>query len=185
MSVLDKFISLGFSVSTPDSKIIDCRESIKELIADRDALAVQVEQLTADRDAFAIRLEDSEEQYSELHNRNSALAAQVDVQLKVIEYAHNKLYILSHNRKDVSARCLTDADKGFKAVDDYLSANKSPQQCLAEIKAEAVLQAVEFFSPARDIDVEALETYAAKIRNTGTWLKDSNVNGGKRQGGEK
>lgn len=27
-------------------------------------------------------------------------------------------------------------------------------------------------------------TYAAKIRNTGTWLKDSNVNGGKRQGGE-
>lgn len=42
MSVLDKFISLGFSVSTPDSKIIDCRESIKELMAERDALVAQI-----------------------------------------------------------------------------------------------------------------------------------------------
>lgn len=38
---------------------------------------------------------------------------------------------------------------------------------LAEVRAEAVLQAVKFFEPARDIDVEALESYAAKIRQGG------------------
>ncbi len=33
------------------------------------------------------------------------------------------------------------------------------------------------------IGIEAdADRYAIKIRNTGTWLKDSNVNGGKRQG---
>lgn len=35
------------------------------------------------------------------------------------------------------------------------------------------------------IGIEAdADRYFAKIRNTGTWFKDSNVNGGKRQGGE-
>ncbi len=37
----------------------------------------------------------------------------------------------------------------------------------------------------RDIAEEALKQHTEKIRNAGTWLKDSNVNGGKRKGGEK
>lgn len=36
----------------------------------------------------------------------------------------------------------------------------------------------------RDIAEEALKQHAEKIRNAGTWLRDENVNGGKRQGGE-
>lgn len=45
--------------------------------------------------------------------------------------------------------------------------SKSPQKCLNEIRAEAVLSAVKFFAPSRDIDVEALESYAAKVRQGG------------------
>ena len=74
--------------------------------------------------------------------------------------------------------------------------NATPQQCLAEIKAEAGQAGfvagyhkmhIEFVgSLASSEGAEfAASQYAAKIRNAGTWLKDSNVNGGKRQGGEK
>ena len=68
--------------------------------------------------------------------RDSALAQNAE-QLAVIEYAYNKLYILSHNRKDVSARLLGDADKGFEAVRAYLSLNKTPTQHLRDRDAEA------------------------------------------------
>ena len=79
------------------------------------------------------------------------------------------------------------------------AAQADPVQYLAEIKAEAgragyVAGAemwVDFGAEPEykagcliGIEADAGE-YAAKIRNTGTWLKDSNVNGGKRQGGEK
>ena len=87
--------------------------------------------------------------------------------------------------------------------------NSAPQQCLADIKAEAgevayyngfkdalVIEpplpsatgtsgAIDFFAyRIEQASRYAANQYAAKIRNTGTWLKDSNVNGGKRQGGE-
>ena len=72
--------------------------------------------------------------------------------------------------------------------------NETPSQCLAEIKAEAGKAGfvagyhkmhIEFVgSLASSEGAEfAANQYADKIRNTGTWLKDSNVNGGKRQGG--
>lgn len=87
---------------------------------------------------------------------------------------------------------------------------KLAKEFLAEIKAEAA--EVAYYNGFKDalvielplppatctsatIDVFAYRVdqasryaasqYAAKIRSTGTWLKDSNVNGGKRQGGEK
>lgn len=69
---------------------------------------------------------------------------------------------------------------------------RAPQQCLAEIKAEAgragFIACAEWVGDSEYEVSHMLKTadeYAAKIRNTGTWLKDSNVNGGKRQGGEK
>ena len=63
---------------------------------------------------------------------------------------------------------------------------------IAEIKAEAGRAGYElgamqwcFDSSVMGADIESSAIrYAAKIRSTGTWLKDSNVNGGKRQGGE-
>lgn len=82
----------------------------------------------------------------------------------------------------------------YKSCQELCDAlNKTQQQCLAEIKAEAVIEfAKEYggkFSGLPDFASSAVslfaDQYAAKIRNTGTWLKDSNVNGGKRQGGEK
>lgn len=67
------------------------------------------------------------------------------------------------------------------------------QHALADIKSEAgragfvagleYPDLVYFQDATGDLNVAA-DQYAAKIRNTGTWLKDSNVNGGKR-GGEK
>lgn len=77
-------------------------------------------------------------------------------------------------------------------------ANETPQQYLAEIKAEAgragfvaganwlYVSQLEF-DVVEDQKVDAADKYAAKVRQgeqSGTWLKDSNVNGGKRQGGE-
>ena len=79
----------------------------------------------------------------------------------------------------------------IETLQDAIDGN--PQQCLAEIKADAVIEfAKEYggkFSGLPDFASSAVslfaDQYASKIRNTGTWLKDSNVNGGKRQGGEK
>ena len=65
---------------------------------------------------------------------------------------------------------------------------RDPQQCLAEIKAEAgragfvdglkVMHGKSY--KLSEVLERAADQYAAKIRSTGTWLKDSNVNGGKR-----
>ena len=143
MSVLDKFISLGFSVSTPDSKIIDCRESIKELIAERDALEAAVAVLR------------------EYIERGSP-----------VNFNPEKC-----ERRKLLAR--------------------TPQQHLAEIKAEA--GRAGFIEGVRQMcdneigmfghDAESCANHYAAIARLGfepgTWLKDSNVNSGKRQGGEK
>lgn len=68
-----------------------------------------------------------------------------------------------------------------------------PLQCLAEIKAEAgragYHEALQEHSGATTSaeDYQLADQYAARVRQdeqSGTWLKDSNVNGGKRQGGE-
>ena len=87
-----------------------------ELMGAYEKRGTEIEKLTAERD--------------------NALAQNAE-QLAVIEYAYNKLYILSHNRKDVSARLLGDADKGFEAVRAYLSLNKTPTQHLRDRDAEA------------------------------------------------
>lgn len=38
---------------------------------------------------------------------------------------------------------------------------------LRGVRADAILRAVHFFAPARDIDVEALKAYADKVRHGG------------------
>lgn len=43
-------------------------------------------------------------------------------------------------------------------------ANESPAQYLRDIQADAVMEAVEFFRPSRDVDIEALESYANNLR---------------------
>ncbi len=43
-------------------------------------------------------------------------------------------------------------------------AEETPNQCLRQIKAEAILGAIEFFKPVLDIDTEALESYAERVR---------------------
>lgn len=47
------------------------------------------------------------------------------------------------------------------------AAKATPQQCLRDIQADAVMRAIEFFKPALDIDTEALESYAATVRQGG------------------
>ena len=74
---------------------------------------------------------------------------------------------------------------------------KLAKEFLAEIKAEAVKAfADEIGVFSREYDDQGyvevakwkVQEHIAKVRQgeqSGTWLKDSNVNGGKRQGGEK
>lgn len=71
-----------------------------------------------------------------LKEQNAALAAQVEALREALEYADNKLYILTHNRNDVSARLIGDADKAFKVVRDALSQPAATHH-LAEVKAQA------------------------------------------------
>lgn len=99
------------------------------------ALQAQVEQLKQDIDIGA-------KDYCGLMERHDALFVQVDQLREVLRYADNKLYILTHNRKDVSLRLLTDADKAYKAVHDTVLGFKDDLHLFvakrdAEIKAQA------------------------------------------------
>ena len=68
--------------------------------------------------------------------RDAALA-QVVALRKVLDYADNKLYILMHNREDVSERLLGDADKAFKVVRDTISQTATQQHHLHQVRADA------------------------------------------------
>ena len=117
--------------------------------------------------------------YDELLAENAAFASQVEVLRKA---ALNAISLMSGGEAKAQLRDAYDA---------------TPQQCLAEIKVEA--GRAGFIEGVRQIcdneigmlghDAESCANhYAARVRlgfEPGTWLKDSNVNGGKRQGGEK
>lgn len=51
------------------------------------------------------------------------------------------------------------------AIDADLALQKSPSQCLRQIQADAILSAIKFFKGSRDIDVEALESYANRVKD--------------------
>lgn len=89
------------------AKIDEQSQRIRELERDNsrlqvcgDAACVRLKEVTAERDA--------------LQEANTSI-------MKVLQYADNKLYILTHNRDDVSARLLVDADKAYMAVNQALS----------------------------------------------------------------
>lgn len=76
-----------------------------------------IDKIKAERDTFADRLEDAENQYSELHNVNSALAAQVHVLNTAAGYILNA-------RKPLTKR------KAYAALAGAV--NKTPQHHLRE-----------------------------------------------------
>lgn len=109
----------------------------------------------------------------EIKAERDALAAQVDLL---------RLAVLSAVQKISGGQTKADLRDAYDAT---------PEQCLAEIKAEAcragfiagACGVLPVYSTMELADIEAdARNYAAKIRNTGTWLRDENVNGGKRQG---
>lgn len=118
--------------------------------------------------------------YDELLAENAAFASQVEVLRKA---ALNAISLMPGGESKAQLRDAYDA---------------TPSQCLTEIKAEAGL--VGYFrgtddawrdltggpSPEQMTAHRAIE-YSNQVRQgeqSGTWLKDSNVNGGKR-GGDK
>lgn len=118
------------------------------------------DKIKAERDAFADRLEDAENQYSELHNINSALAAQVSRMSTFIK---------------LSAAKWENCHEVYPTFWNLLRvASESPQQHLAEIMAQAGRDG--FFKGVAwilDIDVkdisamvaeEAAKQYADSIR---------------------
>ena len=127
--------------------------------------------------------------YDELLAERDTLAAQVEALRDAAADAANALGFLSHHLSGrVGEAALLDMAEKADAVSEALS--ETPQQCLADIKAEAgragFIACAEWVGDSEyenDKMLKAADEYAAKIRNTGTWLKDSNVNSGKRQGG--
>lgn len=113
--------------------------------------------------------------YDELLAENEALAAQFALLVSLTKEAAE-----ADESKDFLGHAWHD-----KYCDECTAVQR-----LADIKAEAGRdgfiagrsRGIEYFKLT---EAQAADEYAAKIRNSGTWLKDSNVNGGKRQGGEK
>ena len=94
---------------------------------------------------------------TELEQQNAELVAQVE--------AARKLYVRLTNNvgfADNGEGCYVADGKLMADFDSWSDA--TPAQCLRDIQAEAVLNAVKFFSPARDVDVDALESYAERIK---------------------
>lgn len=121
--------------------------------------------------------------YEELLAERDALAAQV-----------NALWVAAQNvlgDKNPETR-----RRAFNVLANVVKSN--PQQCLAAIKAAAIEDCLDSIgAPAtrfknKSDDFTAGFNYCAAlaqqqsvgIRKGGTWLRDENVNGGKRQGGE-
>ena len=81
----------------------------------------------------------------ELKKKNDALAAQVE-QLSILCLAYEDKLPFPVITKEVF-------EPVFKA-----------RELFAHVRAEAVIEAVKFFHPSLDIDAEALESYAERIR---------------------
>lgn len=138
------------------SKITEMQMKIAELLQANEAAMTLVEQLTAERDAFAIRLEDSEEQYSELHNKNSALAAQLVMIRKIF--------------RDESLST-SETLRRIPFVIDL-----TPNQCLAELRAEAGVKGLRHgvaLAAGGEISLDSIlvkiwsDGYAEQIRQEG------------------
>lgn len=125
-----------------------------------------------------------------------ALAAQVELMRLEFNDARKTLQFIAgcgHDStdKEVADAVLIESRLWISRYDDSCF-RLNPQQHLAEIKADAVkafADEIGVFSREYDdqgyveVAIWKVQEHIAKIRNTGTWLKDSNVNGGKRQGG--
>lgn len=138
------------------------------------------------------------EELEQLKAERDALAAQVDALRVAIKPFATGGVCSAIARESYSI--MYERIKDWHGVSEFKKAqtayNATPQQCLAEIKAEA--GRAGFIEGVRQMcdneigilghDAESCANhYAARVRlgfEPGTWLKDSNVNGGKRQGGE-
>lgn len=129
--------------------------------------------------------------YEELLAERDALAAHVEALRDAATDAANALGFLSHHlRGRVGEASLLDMAEKADAVSEALSI--TPQQCLAEIRAEAVSAFAKYINDTGELNfgdanfvMQEAHDYAEQLRQSkqsGTWLKDSNVNSGKRQG---
>lgn len=178
------------SCLTADAVMIDGK-----IKAERDAALAQVESQLDDRKAFVKKefelLKEVERLEIELKKRdeqNAALAAQVK-ELKS-ELRQEKLIHIGFTNESQVQYVTEDKEEGafypnsdngcyipvyMLNVHAHRVGPNSKIYCtqleqgkkIAEIRAEAVLDAVKFFAPALDIETESLEWYAAKVRQGG------------------
>ena len=121
--------------------------------------------------------------YDELLAERDALLAQVDLLRKALREQLNDC--INFDSGNLTGEIMMNSSKLLAAT---------PQQCLAEIKAKEAVKGwwacwewVDSDDKDKPTLIPAINQYEAKVRQgeqSGTWLKDSNVNGGKRQGGE-
>jgi hypothetical protein len=104
------------------------------------AAAKEIDKLTAERDALQAQVEALSKLHSDLTNADM-----------VFEDDVHSGYLITTEQIDEMEHLLA-----------------TPAACLAQVRAEAVIEAVKFFHPARDIDAEALKSYAERIRQGGT-----------------
>jgi hypothetical protein len=117
------------------------KPTYEELLSQRDhfkngmaELQDIIDKMQPERDAFAIRLEDSESQYSELHDRNSALAAQVELMRSALELAF--ISVKTCYKQDLAP--FSDVVTVEKAI------KLKPAACLAQVKVDVVHDFVNY-----------------------------------------
>ncbi len=147
-------------------EIIDLKANLGQSEQMVALLQEQLAESEAERNSLAAHRAEEAKLYVE---DKAALAAQVEVlQHLVKEEAHNAYWDASDsNRADrMSDRFDESVREQFEKYWSGVKHNDAiaPAACLAQVKADAVESAVKFFHPARDIDAEALQSYAERIR---------------------
>lgn len=132
-----------------------------EALQRQDAVHAEVVNiLTEERDFLLTKLDENEAQknrIAELEREKAELMARFSGLNKLHSDLTNADMVCDEDENQIG---YVIENEQIDEMEHLLSVDA---QCLNQIKAEAVVDSVKFFHPARDIDVEALESYAAAI----------------------
>lgn len=147
--------------------VVELPPEISTALEGREELLKSLTAADVPTDSEALRVE-----RDLLSAKCDSLEATNSLLKKALEYADNKLYILTHNRNDVSPRLLTDADKAYKVVHDAWMMDPTSALSVrdAQVGAQSIERAAAYMMSYLGLDpnitsvsVIALREYAAQL----------------------
>jgi hypothetical protein len=140
------------------------KPTYEELLSQRDYFKNGMAELQDIIDKMQTERDGLTSQVAGLNKANSKLSQIASQQGRInqLEAALDCLQFAAHLNPGVCANL--DKTLADTLVIHNNMQDEAPASCLAQLKADAVESAVKFFHPARDIDAEALQSYAERIR---------------------